>query len=71
MSSPEERRPIPPRPEEGGVLGWVRAIALGIGDTAKDVLDAGRQGAREAHDEAWQRFEAKTKHRRAAKRPKG
>jgi NADPH-dependent glutamate synthase beta subunit-like oxidoreductase len=61
MSDP---RPAPPPPEEHPIIGWARAIVQGIGDTAKDALEAGRQGAREAHDEAWERYEAKTKHRR-------
>jgi hypothetical protein len=40
------------------------AVGLGIRDTARDVLDAGRKGAREAHDEYWGRYDAKTKLRR-------
>lgn len=43
---------------------WGRALVFGIGDTAKDMLEAGRKGAREAMDEGWERFDAKTKHRR-------
>jgi hypothetical protein len=49
---------------ENPIAGWAKAIALGIGDTAKDMLDAGREGAREAMDEGWERFDRKTKHRR-------
>lgn len=50
--------------EKNPIVGWAKAIALGIGDTAKDMLDAGREGAREAMDEGWERFDRKTKHRR-------
>lgn len=53
----------PPR-EENPVLGWAKAIVFGIGDTAKDMLDEGRRGARDAMNEGWERFDAKTKHRR-------
>ncbi|MFN0095501.1 MAG: hypothetical protein ACKVVT_12100 [Dehalococcoidia bacterium] len=71
MNAPSPHEPRPQEPaaevEERGLIGWARAIAFGIGDTAKDVLDAGRRGAREAHDDAWDRFEAKTKHRRSKK----
>lgn len=49
---------------ENPVLGWAKAIVLGIGDTAKDMLDEGRRGAREAMDHGWDRFDQKTKHRR-------
>lgn len=50
--------------EENPIVGWAKAIALGIADTAKDMLEAGREGAREAMDEGWERFDRKTKHRR-------
>ena len=43
---------------------WLTAVFLGIRDTAKAMLEAGRKGAHDAHDEGWERFEAKTKHRR-------
>ena len=46
------------------VVGWAKAIALGIGDTAKDMLDEGRSGAREAYREGWDEFDEKTKRRR-------
>lgn len=52
------------RSRSRGPLAWLEAIALGIGDTAKDMLEAGRQGAREAHDEMWARFDQKTRYRR-------
>ena len=51
-------------PEENPIVGWAKAIALGIADTAKDMLEAGREGAREEMDEGWERFDRKTKHRR-------
>lgn len=50
--------------EENPIVGWAKAIALGIADTAKDMLDAGREGARDAMDQGWERFDRKTKHRR-------
>jgi hypothetical protein len=49
---------------ENPVLGWAKAIVLGIGDTAKDMLAEGRRGAREAREEGWERFDEKTKRRR-------
>ncbi len=56
-SEPEER-------EENPVIGWAKAIVFGIGDTAKDMLNEGRRGAREAMDEGWERFDSRTRHRR-------
>ena len=50
--------------EENPIIGWAKAIVFGIGDTAKDMLDEGRRGAREAMEHGWDRFDAKTKHRR-------
>lgn len=52
------------------VLSWARAIALGIRDTAQDMLDEGRRGAREAQEAGWTRFDNKTKYRRSGKRGK-
>ena len=57
----------PLQEEERGdnpIFGWAKAIVFGIGDTAKDVLNEGRRGARDAMDEGWDRFDSKTKHRR-------
>lgn len=51
-------------PRENPILGWAKAIVGGIGDTAKDMLDEGRRGAREAMETGWDRFDTKTKHRR-------
>ena len=51
-------------PAENPVVGWAKAIVFGIGDTAKDMLSEGRRGAREAMEQQWDRFDAKTKHRR-------
>ena len=57
-----------PRPgyrrAEETILDWARAIAFGIGDTAKDIVDEGRAGARRKQSEMWDRFDAKTKGRR-------
>lgn len=53
--------------DENPLIGWARAIALGIRDTAEDMLAEGRRGARDAYDEGWDRFDAKTKHRRRPK----
>jgi len=61
---PAGRTPEPPEREEHPIVAWARAIVLGIGDTARDMLEAGRQAAREALDEGWQRFDEKTRHRR-------
>jgi sugar (pentulose or hexulose) kinase len=47
-----------------GPLAYVQAIGLGLKDTAGDMLRAGREGAAEAYDEMWDRYEAKTKRRR-------
>jgi hypothetical protein len=70
MTAPDE--PAPPTPSEprGELPGmeWARAILLGIRDTAHDVLDEGREGARKAYDDYWRRFEAKTKSRRHKQR---
>lgn len=69
MTTPES-----PKPEGGGssaenpVVEWARAVAFGVADTARDVLDEGREGARKAYDEYWRRFDAKTKLRRERKR---
>ncbi len=53
-----------PEPRENPILGWAKAIVFGIGDTAKEMLDEGRRGAREAMEDSWDRFDQKTKHRR-------
>jgi hypothetical protein len=54
----------PEEPRENPIVGWARAILLGIRDTANDVLEEGRQGARAKRSQMWDRFDAKTKHRR-------
>lgn len=70
MTSPEPLDPNGPEafedhePAENPILGWAKAIVFGIGDTAKDMLNEGRRGAREAMDEGWERFDSKTKQRR-------
>lgn len=61
--------PVPDVPrdherEPNAVVDWLRAIALGIRDTAKDVLDEGRRGAHEAQAEYWEKFDEKVKRRR-------
>lgn len=64
-------RPVPdltdsypePHRKENPVIGWARAIVLGVRDTAEDMLDEGRRGAHEAFEEGWQRFDKKTKYR--------
>ena len=61
---PEPLAPEPPQREEHPIVAWARAILLGIGDTARDMLEAGRQAAREGLDEGWRRFDEKTRHRR-------
>ena len=56
-----EKRPSDDNP----VLAWARAIAMGVRDTAKDVLDEGRSGAKAKRSQMWDRFDKKTKGRRA------
>jgi hypothetical protein len=69
VTSPGQPAPPTPGGSRGELPGieWARAILLGIRDTAHDVLDEGREGARKAYDEYWRRFEAKTKTRRRRK----
>lgn len=64
--APQEPAPEPleAEPGENPLVGWAKAIVYGIGDTAKDMLAEGRRGAREAMEQGWDRFDAKTKHRR-------
>ena len=54
--------------EEHPVFSWARAIAGGIKDTARQMVDEGRKGANEAYDEGWKRFDDKTRYRR---KPRG
>ena len=71
--SPSEPTPEPdpelhasrrvPRRRENPIVGWARAIVLGVRDTAEDMLDEGRKGAHEAFEDGWQRFDKKTKYR--------
>lgn len=63
-AGPEPLAPGPPEREEHPAIAWARAVVLGIGDTARDMLEAGRKAAREAMDEGWRRFDEKTKRRR-------
>lgn len=58
VSSYSERRR-----KENPIVGWARAIVLGVRDTAEDMLDEGRRGAHDAYEESWQRFDKKTKYR--------
>lgn len=53
-----------PEPKAKQIVGWAKAVVFGIGDTAKEMLDEGRRGAREAMEDGWDRFDQKTKHRR-------
>jgi hypothetical protein len=57
---PAQRRRVP----GSAAFGFVQAIGLGLKDTATDMVRAGREGAAHAYDEMWERYEAKTKHRR-------
>ena len=56
----------PPRRKlvENAIVGWARAVAMGVRDTAHDVLDEGRSGARAKRSQMWDRFDRKTKGRR-------
>ncbi|WP_322819717.1 hypothetical protein [Tepidiforma sp.] len=64
-ATPREPEPLDPAAdrEEHPLVAWAKAIVLGIGDTARDMLEAGRQAAREAMDEGWRRFDEKTRRR--------
>lgn len=73
MSAPtSRRRPRDPRgaiaEAAGEAAGWTRAIGLGLRDTARDMLEAGRRGARDAYAEGWDRFDQKTKKGRYRRR---
>jgi hypothetical protein len=46
------------------VVEGLRAVALGVRDTAHDMVREGRRGARDAYAEGWRRFESKTRSRR-------
>ena len=50
--------------KENPVVEWAKAIALGLRDTANDVVAEGRRGARSKQSQMWDKFDAKTKHRR-------
>ena len=55
------------RPMSGAqdaIVGWARAVVMGVRDTAQDVLHEGRSGAREKRSQMWDRFDRKTKGRR-------
>ncbi|HJP40872.1 MAG TPA: hypothetical protein QGF35_04120 [Dehalococcoidia bacterium] len=49
------------------VTDLVKAVGLGLVDTFHDMLDAGREGARETSERYWRRFEEKTVNRRQKK----
>ncbi len=49
---------------DSAAVGWARAIALGVRDTAQDVLEEGRKGARSKQSQMWEKFDGKTKGRR-------
>ena len=73
MSSDESSGGAPERGSrwrDNFVAGWARAVVLGIRDTADDMLDEGRKSARAAYDEGWERFDTRTRYRRA-KHPRG
>ena len=57
-------------PVVGDAYDWLRAIALGLRDTAREMLDEGRKGAKAAENEAWRRFDQKTKYRRNKRDPR-
>lgn len=45
-------------------LDWLTAVGLGIRDTAKEMLDRGREGARDAYRDYWRKYDEKTVLRR-------
>jgi hypothetical protein len=53
-----------PESPENPIVGWARAILGGIRDTAQDVVDEGRRGARAKQSQMWDKFDSKTRHRR-------
>jgi hypothetical protein len=59
-----QRPAAPPASLLDETVAWARAVGLGLRDTLRDVLDEGRKGAKEAQDQAWRRYDTKTKHRR-------
>lgn len=67
-SAPRVRQAAPRRQpsslEDNPIVDWVRAIGLGLRDTAKEMLDAGRKSAETGYDEGWKRFDKKTRYRR-------
>jgi hypothetical protein len=72
VSTPDQEPAAAPSPfediePENPLIGWAKAIVGGIGDTAKDMLEEGRQGARKAMEEGWDRFDAKTRNRRRSR----
>lgn len=64
LATVRKRDRLRARANENALVGWARAIALGIRDTAEDMLEEGRKGAHEAFEEGWKRYDAKTKDRR-------
>jgi hypothetical protein len=62
--APDDGGGIEGIPVLGWAVGWGKAIALGIKDTAEDMLDEGRRASRQAYDEGWREFDAKTRYRR-------
>lgn len=65
---PEVVVPVPPpaprRRPDTEVIAWAKAVVQGIGDTARDMLESGREGAAAAEERGWARFRAKTRYRR-------
>ena len=68
MTTPDSTPEPLEAPAENAIVGWAKAIAGGIRDTAKDMLDEGRRGADEAYEQGWRRFDTKTKNRRQRKK---
>ncbi len=48
-------------PGLSSILEWSRALVGAVRDTVRDVADETKQGIAEAQEEAWKRFEEKTK----------
>jgi hypothetical protein len=59
----DPRTPAPPR-RENPIVGWAKAIFGGIRDTAQDVVDEGRRGARSKQSQMWDKYDSKTRRRR-------
>jgi hypothetical protein len=52
------------RGRENPILGWAKAVVLGVRDTAHDIVEEGKKGAQRTYEARWQEYDEKTKRRR-------